>query len=851
MTTDNIKEFSDSLYMNYTTIENVQHILTDVKQLAGRWLSEEDRRVKLPRLEYFSDLVQLTDPLKLPLQELPFSVYLITGTAGSGKSTCIQTLHENINCVITGATRMASQNVFHKLNQAYVCKHINTLYYDFGFRGNHIQMQTGKYCYSPEIETLPELQKRDLVHYWDIIRDITNNGLSVLEGKSATMVNKLLKASMVTGRNIQNIICRVCGSIPNFIKSNVIVVDEAGLLSRHLLTATVYSWWLINAVYNTPYYQEGRIPVIVCVGSPTQTDSMESNFEHKNQRRNIYSCENILTYIICNKTLNAYLDIHHHWTIFINNKRCSELEFGNLLKTLEFGLTITEDLIRYVDQFVVSKSYIMDPNNLQGWTRLFTSHDEVQAYMIRLHSHLRAKDSHQFVVFSLPMYTFIKLEQFNAYKEITSQHKLTLSKWLDNNMARISNYSQFKDHDIVKTDCNISVLEDIAVASMDITYVLNSSVSVTSRLKRYLIGFEGTFESFLSVLMDDAFLKKNNDDSHVEYTYRFLSTLMYNGMISFYNYLQAVDPGDADEIYDTLARLVSGTIPQDVTNVTECMAWIEAQPVSTEEPMVKYNSLLADDETHEEEDSIFDAITEKSIDFFYVNYSFNHPTKSQDIYEQFIDLKLLYMGRYATMAAKFGDSFTQSPFVSYINNVTTNGCEIHAHNFYRGLMTNALQTDNYTIRGYTHTPVPKFEEELQNRKSSGSLNQAIIQANIPAMVLKDNFGFVGVINFNICDFVDTVEDNELHMSTSVDYGLSSKLAMTITRSQGLGLDKVAVCFSENKLKINNVYVAMSRVTSSRYLKMDLNPLRREYEKTQNICGYILEALRNTSVQTVY
>lgn len=828
--------------MNYTTIQSIQHIVKTVRNLS----EETIPRASIPDIQYFEKLTAIDNPSDLPLQELPFKVYLITGTAGSGKSSCIQTLYENLNCTITGATRMASQNVFHKLNAAYICKHVNTIYYEFGFRGHHVQLPSGRYVHPIAEETISNFQKRDILYYWDVIKDITINSFKKDEKERKTILHKLQLASINTEKPIHRLLKILHTSMPNFTKSNIIVIDEAGLLSRHLLTTAVYSWWLFNAQYKTTFYNECHPPVFVCVGSPTQTDSMESMFEHSKQKHTIFSSENILSYLICNKAINKYINLEHNWSIFINNKRCTEFEFGTLLKTLEFGLPITQELIQYVDQFVVCKSYIMDPSNLQGWTRLFTSHDEVQAYMIKLHSHLRTKEKSKFVVFSLPMYTYVRMLKFEEYKTITGQPDLKLEHWLEKNMARISNYSQFKDHDITKTTFPIPLDETTTVSNMEITYVLNSSVSITNKLKKYVIGYDGTFEEFLTILMDDTFLKKHSDENRVENTYRFLSTLLYNGMIAFYNYLSSVDQSLVDPIYEKLANISSGDIPQELTSMAQCTDWIlHSKP----EECFQFDAIHVDET--EPEDVLFDAVSEKSIDFFYINYNFTRHVKSHEIYEQYTDLKLLFMARYSILAQTFGDSFTKSPFVSYVNNVTTDGCEICSHNLAYGLISYATQTENYIIKGYTYVNIPAFEEEILKRKSSNELNKCILQSCIPYMVLKDSMNFVSVMNFNISDFVDTVSDKELHISTSVDYGLSSKLAMTIARSQGLGLDKVAICFSENKLKLNSVYVAMSRVTSSHFLRLNINPLRKEYDDNQSICSNILSALRNRNIKTVY
>lgn len=119
------------------------------------------------------------------------------------------------------------------------------------------------------------------------------------------------------------------------------------------------------------------------------------------------------------------------------------------------------------------------------------------------------------------------------------------------------------------------------------------------------------------------------------------------------------------------------------------------------------------------------------------------------------------------------------------------------------------------------------------------------------MVLRDQHGFMSVVNTNISEFVESIDSTELAMAINADYGISSKLAMTITRSQGLSLDKVAICFTPGNLRLNSAYVAMSRTTSSEFLRMNLNPLRERHERDDVISEHILSALRDPNVVIVY
>lgn len=814
-----------------------------VKSLARRSLVPEELARRRPALDWFRLLAKTEDPVStLPIQELPFSAYLITGTAGSGKSTSIQSLYEALNCTVTGATRLASQAVYEKLNAQYFCRRVNTVYFEFGFRSHHVAMSAGRHVYQPASDDVAELQKRDLCYYWDVVRDITEGALAETENKKERdkTVSRLLTAAAAQRRDAHRCLCFLSSGTPNLIKSSTVVVDEAGLLSRHLLTALVYGWWLLNAVYDTVFYRQGRVPTVVLVGSPTQTNSLESNFEHPTQRHSVRASENILSYLICNPAMARYVELSDHWTIFINNKRCCEMDFANVLKVLEFGLPVTDEAVRYLDQFVESDAYIMNPANLTGWTRLFLSHEEAKGYTARLHNHLRESPGGRYLVFSLPMYVFVSVSEFESYRRLTGRAELTLERWLDGNLARLNNYSQFRDLDLRRGAANLlSNDEETAVAVLDISHVLHSSVSVTTKLRKYMVGYEGTWRGFERALMDDAFLKARASEHFVKRCYAFLALLVYNGMARFYEWLASRDPSDADALYRSLASLT----PQP-----------ETAPIETEAEQNGLHVINVPPDPEEDEpfeDELTRAFQNQTIDLFYLNYVFRRDCDDRGLYDQFRELRDLYVARYRLLTERFGDQFADSPFVTFVNNVTEAGAEIKSRDWSGGLLGEALQTEDYVLRGWTATPVPLFQEELRNRRPHGA---AVAEAGVPSAVLRDEAGFVSVMSLNVCDLVDTVEDRELRLSTSVDHGLSSKLAMTVACSQGLSLGRVAIRFplGGRHLKMSHVYVAVSRVISSRYLRMNLNPLRQpDVERNQTICEYILRALRDGRVGTVY
>ncbi|BBM13177.1 helicase-primase helicase subunit [pteropodid alphaherpesvirus 2] len=848
--------FRSETFLNFTSMHGVQPIVARVRELAEAKLTA----AKIPKFQWFLDVASMETPAGLPLREFPFAVYLISGNAGSGKSTCVQTLNEVLDCVVTGATRIAAQNMYMKLSGAFLSRPINTIFHEFGFRGNHVQAQLGQYPYtlSSTPATLEDLQRRDLTYYWEVISDITRRTLKAADGEEARGEFRALDVLETTLGLPQGSLTELAafthGALPAFTRSNILVIDEAGLLGRHLLTAVVYCWWMINALYNTPQYAAGKQPVLVCVGSPTQTASLESTFEHQKLKCSIRQSENVLTYLICNRTLREYTRLPHSWAIFINNKRCVEYEFGNLMKVLEYGLPITEEHMQFVDRFVVPESYITNPANLPGWTRLFSSHKEVSSYMARLHAHLRVTQEAQFVVFTLPVLTFVSMKEFDDYRQLTHQPNLSPEKWITANASRITNYSQSQDQDAGRMRCEVQSKQQMVVARNDVTYVLNSQIAVTTRLRKMVFGFSGTFRSFEAVLRDDSFVKTQGE-MLIEFAYQFLSRLIFGGLIHFYNFLTqpTLDETKRAQAYSQLSQLtidLLGIKPKSAAPAT-----LPKHPPPSTERAFNFQALLEPTEDQEfpsdDLDVVFAGLGEQELDLFYCHYDLGQPETTAAVHAQFGLLKRAFLGRYLILRDLFGEAFESAPFSTYVDNVVFRGCEMLTGSVKGGLMSVALQTDNYTLMGYTYVRVFAFMDELRRRHGGSSVAELLEESPMPYVVLRDQHGFMSIVNTNISDFVESIDTRELAMATNADYGMSSKLAMTITRSQGLSLDKVAICFSPANLRLNSAYVAMSRTTSSEFLKMNLNPLRERHERDDVISEHILSALRDPNVLIVY
>lgn len=789
--------------MNFLSAAGIRRIVKKIKQLS----TETADSNKIPSALFFESFTD--GPDKVLLQELPFSVYLITGNAGSGKSTCIQSIDECLNCIITGATRVAAQNIQSKM--FYNSKYVATIHKQFGFKSQHVNVPVGRYTSDYTAVSIETIQHQDLLYNYDVLCDI------VAETKETAALQ-------------DDSLDILTSSAPSFTTSNIILIDEAGLLGKHFLTTVVFLWWNVNWLHKTRAYREGLKPVIVCVGSPTQTEALETLYQQSNVRVG----ENVLSYIITNQLIIDYVDLYHNWSIFINNKRCCDVEYRHMLQTLEYNLPITEDLVIYLDQFVVETSFIENPCNLQGWTRLFSTHNEVSAYMSKLHASIRAKIySSTWNVINLPLYNFVDSEELTKYKEAIENDTLKPEDWIKSNFSKFGNYSQFADLDV--GNITFKFKKEFVSAETTVSVVINSPVSVTSQLVKTIIGYEGTFSDFYSILKEDSFINKY-DTGAVEHVYICLTYLLFNGMIKFYDFVSRIGP--VEGIYNVLQKGIAADNIGDSEVVNH-------EESNKKELMFDLNTNVesVDEEFHDEVDF-------NEIDNFYITEEYCHIGRDlQYTLNKYFKFRDLFFHRYESLLQHY-PVLECAEFTSYVCDMQEKDSYFTFSGTGHGVTNIANQAENYTLKGVTLSPFPF--PAFHKKKLDIITSEWMKDLPNPRAVIKDTYGFVAVLEKNISTFTETVDSNEFQICRTVDYGLCSQLAMTIAKSQGLSLDKVAVCFDKKRLKLNQAYVALSRVTSSRFVKINLNPFACAYENSNtNICQYIIEALKHRTVQLVY
>nr|WEM32509.1 helicase [Bovine gammaherpesvirus 4] len=783
-----MEEPSVGFILNMTSDAKVRSILEKVKLLS-------EKTTEPPEMNWYDAEF---DPSECPGPFLPFSVYLITGTAGAGKSTSISSLYQSVNCLITGATTVAAQNLSKRLKT-----YCPTIFNAFGFKSRHINILTR----SPprgQWTSIDHLQHYELDKYWPIISDICKE---IRKKKKSGQYSNISNAAF-------NMLCKM-GS-PSLWTTNVIVIDEAGTLSSHILSTVVFFYWFYNSWLNTPLYRAGKVPCIVCVGSPTQTDAFQSTYNHIQQRHHISACDNVLSLLITNKILADYIDLNNNWALFINNKRCTDPEFGHMLKLLEYNLPIPDDTMNYIDRFIVPRSKILNPLEYIGWTRLFLSHNEVKAYLSSLHTALAAATNTTGAkLFTCPIVCEIFTGAFQKYKSHVNLDTLTPTEWLNKNLFRLSNYSQFIDQDMTIVSTETS--EDSLKITYVTKYVKDSYVSLNGKTKKSTCGFMGPYESFKKVLECETFIDTHAHDQP-EFVYSFLNILLYNGMYSFYN------QGVKEKNIDYLSKLNQIPIPSNIST-----------PGTT-----KSDDISDSPEENIEEDR-----------FYYMVQP--PPTANAAPLPVLIGyynaLKEIFLLRLSLAIESFGTSFLQKNFVTFtINICIRDGVELTSdatHLF--GLLDYASTVESYKLKGYTFLPVNfgryagvELSKDLKNK--------------MPNIVVEDSLGFISCLENNVNKLTETLEDGSVfHLCSAGDYGLSSKLAMTIVKAQGISLDKVAISFGNHKnIKLSHVYVAISRATDPECLVIDCNPLKHIPPSTdQNSSSHIVKALHNPKTLLVY
>lgn len=798
---------------------------------------------------------------------LPFTTLLITGTAGAGKTSSIQVLAANLNCVITGTTVISAQALSSVLNRTRMAQ-VKTIYRAFGFNSKHVAIADRSYARRPEVPfvdktPIEEQQWRDLGAYWPVIADIANKVLS-------------------TERRSRD--------VPEFCESNIIVIDECGVILRHMLHVVVFFYYFYNAVNETSLYRQGCVPCIVCVGSPTQTEALETRYDRRSESRNVQRGMDVLSALISDDVLSEYCRVTDNWIMFINNKRCLDLEFGNVLKHIEFGLPLKTEHVEYLDRFVRPPNFIRDPSHALGMTRLFISHAEVQRYFRTLHDQLRVSNRH--LLFDMPVYCVLNNKNFEEYCGCIGNGSPRPEVWFKNNLSRITNYSQFIDHNMSEhvemeelTGENCEDTEapaDETLLVSKITYIRDSTVGVTAKMRSCVVGFSGTFEEFSEILQKDIFIERTPCEQAV-YAYSLISGLLFSAMYVFYTspfstvdvlhdlgriplpHIEALcqkegeggglgsttvvggdrgASGEADECSDRELAEAADAAENADDGLCHDIPCLRERVVGGSPP-----ALLE----HEISDVELFCSTDIYADKFFLKYASPPPVSCmtfEDAVHIYTAFRDIFLARFRVLQKHSQGRFGRSKLVTYNrrNVWRRKTCEIVSQTgSFVGMLTYASPVNSYIVEGFTN------DEVLTMSGDRAKIHRRILERGLPRLVVRDPHGFIAILDYNFSKFSDVVEDKSLHICTTIDYGVNSRMAMTIAKSQGLSLESVAIDFGDNpkNLKMSQIYVAISRVVDPDRLIMSLNPMRISYEKNTFITPYIRRALQNKKTTLIF
>nr|WEG69790.1 helicase-primase helicase subunit [Mastomys natalensis cytomegalovirus 3]WEG69930.1 helicase-primase helicase subunit [Mastomys natalensis cytomegalovirus 3]WEG70070.1 helicase-primase helicase subunit [Mastomys natalensis cytomegalovirus 3]WEG70210.1 helicase-primase helicase subunit [Mastomys natalensis cytomegalovirus 3]WEG70350.1 helicase-primase helicase subunit [Mastomys natalensis cytomegalovirus 3] len=853
--TGGLSRYDNIFVLNMSSASKIERIVDLVKSLARKRFSSDSLSK-----EWFRHMIDpcatnepnktendvVGDPQKArPPPFLPFSAVLITGTAGAGKTSSVQVLAANLNCIITGSTVISSQALSSALNRTRSAQ-IKTIFRTFGFNSRHVALADRVHLRRRDdvtfegVEPICEQQWRDLSAYWPVVADIASRALDGGKGRRDT---------------------------DDMCQSNIIVIDECGVILRHMLHVVVFFYYFYNALADSELYRRCAVPCIVCVGSPTQSEALESRYDHRTQNRDVQRGVDVLSALISDPVLSEYCDVSNNWIMFINNKRCLDLEFGDLLKHIEFGLPLKREHIEYFDRFVKPPGLIRDPSYAIDVTRLFISHAEVKRYFMALHDRIRVHSKH--LLFDMPVYCVLNNSAYYEYCAGMGTDGAAPPKpevWFRNNLARISNYSQFTDHnlsDTIDVEEICGSVEDDSITdnepnetllSCRVTFIRDSSVGMTAKTKACVVGYTGTFDDFAEILQKDLFIERTPCEQAV-YAYSLISGLLFSAMYLFYS-----SPMATQDILREMATIPLPDVPTLNLDSTTNISMLENQHspdnVNTDAEFYdlsyvnKLDSARVDDEITDIE---LMCSSDIYTDNFFLKYSIPPPVNSvsfEEIVYIYTIFRDIFLARYRIMQRHTKGAFGKTKIVTYNrrNAHRRRSCQIVSHTgSFVGMLTFVSPSNSYILEGFTNDNVFTMDAD-RNR-----IHSRILEKGLPRLLVRDVYGFILVLDYNVSKFSDVVDGKSLHICTMVDYGVTSRMAMTIAKSQGLTLESVAIDFGDNPktLKMSQIYVGISRVVDPEKLMLSMNPVRVAYENNTYITPFTRRALQNKNTTLMF
>nr|WEG68826.1 helicase-primase helicase subunit [Mastomys natalensis cytomegalovirus 1]WEG68962.1 helicase-primase helicase subunit [Mastomys natalensis cytomegalovirus 1]WEG71190.1 helicase-primase helicase subunit [Mastomys natalensis cytomegalovirus 1] len=852
-----LSRYDNTFVLNMSSASKIERIVDRVKSLAMKRFSADAlpkgwfRHMVDPCTSRIPENPDVDDELIVgdrqlarPPPFLPFSALLITGTAGAGKTSSVQVLAANLDCVVTGSTVISSQALSSALNRTRSAQ-IKTIFRVFGFNSRHVALADRVHLRRRDdvtfdsVEPICEQQWRDLSTYWPVIADIVTRALDGGKGRKDTA---------------------------DMCQSNIIVIDESGVILRHMLHVVVFFYYFYNALSDSRLYRERAVPCIVCVGSPTQSEALESRYDHRTQNRDIHRGIDVLSALISDRILSEYCDVANNWIMFINNKRCQDLEFGDLLKHIEFGLPLKREHIEYMDRFVRPAGLIRDPAYAIDVTRLFISHADVKKYFMALHDRIRMDNKH--MLFEMPVYCVLNNDAFDEYcADMGNDGPPPKPEvWFRNNLARVSNYSQVSDQNISETieveELHVNSSEyDVdeepvkeTLLSCHVTFIRDSSVGVTSKTKACVVGYTGTFDQFAEILQKDLFIERTPCEQAV-YAYSLISGLLFSAMYTFY-----ASPLVTSEMLNEFSTICLPDIPilsadtavYDGPDNREG-AGSDIRTNDTEFYDLSYvtdSAVRIDDEISDVE---LICSADLYTDKFFLKYSapphVNCITFEEIVYIYTV-FRDIFLARYRIMQRCTKGIFGKSRLVTYNrrNVWRKKSCEIASQTgSFVGMLTYVSPSNSYVLQGFTNDNVLTMDLD-RNR-----IHKRVLEKGLPRLLVKDMSGFILALDYNVSKFCDVVDGKSLHICTMVDYGVTSRMAMTIAKSQGLTLESVAIDFGDapKNLKMSQIYVGISRVVDPDKLIFNINPVRVPYENNTFITPFIRRALQNKTTTLIF
>lgn len=397
---------------------------------------------------------ELMEDDKFP--EFPFHTVALMGPAGSGKSTSMEFLNTYLShAVYCAFTNVGTDNVNSKLLYEQSAP-FGTLLANMRMSKPFPTFETQD-CIREPIN-FKHAQLMSLAYDWYNISSMMKNikkdlpvffpfdGTSEEEDDYIWMLSSLFRQ-------------RHRSTIPQIAIADFIVIDESGLAPFQHLSTLAFLISMIRCYFQVKL---DKTPVFILVGSVSQTYATKSSPDPNNTGLSkIVKTQSMLHYVFGVKAVADYTEMtaKDRTVIFLKNKRCTMEFLKPILAGLDIGknmkshshildaLVVPRDVLtkpilekRYVGAYksgilTTSERQNTSEIDLSGYVRIAVGHNVLTEYRSACYKHLTGIE--------YPVYVVVLLNEIRCM--IKGDVYSFLDDWLNNPTNNLGNHSQFKE----------------------------------------------------------------------------------------------------------------------------------------------------------------------------------------------------------------------------------------------------------------------------------------------------------------------------------------------------------------------------------------------------------------------